>query len=52
MVRILVGTLIEVGSGNRKPEEIQDILKKKDRQCAGKTAPAQGLYLWKVFYES
>jgi tRNA pseudouridine38-40 synthase len=52
MVRILVGTLIEVGSGKRVPGEIPDILKKKDRQFAGKTAPAQGLYLWKVFYES
>jgi tRNA pseudouridine38-40 synthase len=50
MVRILVGTLVEVGSGKRTPEEIVEILEKKDRRFAGKTAPGQGLYLWKVFY--
>lgn len=50
MVRILVGTLIEVGSGKRQPEEIVEILEKKDRRYAGKTAPGQGLYLWQVFY--
>ncbi|WP_179292728.1 tRNA pseudouridine(38-40) synthase TruA [Bacillus sp. 7884-1] len=50
MVRILVGTLIEVGSGKRKSEEIVEILEKRDRRCAGKTAPGQGLYLWQVFY--
>jgi tRNA pseudouridine38-40 synthase len=51
MVRILTGTLLEVGLGKRKPEEMPDILVKADRRYAGKTAPAQGLYLWKVFYE-
>jgi len=51
MVRILTGTLLEVGTGKRRPEEIVDILDQKDRRFAGKTAPAQGLYLWKVFYE-
>lgn len=50
MVRILVGTLLEVGSGARNPSEILDILEKKDRRFAGKTAPAHGLYLWKVHY--
>lgn len=50
MVRILVGTLVEVGSGKRQPEEIVEILEKKDRRYAGKTAPGQGLYLWKVYY--
>jgi len=50
MVRILTGTLLEVGTGKRRPEEIVDILDQKDRRFAGKTAPAQGLYLWKVFY--
>lgn len=50
MVRILVGTLIEVGSGKRQPEEIVEILEKRDRRYAGKTAPGQGLYLWKVVY--
>jgi tRNA pseudouridine38-40 synthase len=51
MVRILVGTLLEIGSGERKPTEIQKILEAKDRRLAGKTAPANGLYLWKVFYK-
>lgn len=51
MVRILVGTLLEIGSGEKKPEDIQKILAEKDRRLAGKTAPANGLYLWKVFYE-
>ena len=51
MVRILVGTLLEVGSGKMAPGDIIEILNKKDRSFAGKTAPAQGLYLWKVFYK-
>ncbi|MFF2450183.1 tRNA pseudouridine(38-40) synthase TruA [Neobacillus sp. NPDC058068] len=50
MVRILVGTLLAVGSGDFSPEEIPVIIEKKDRRFAGKTAPAQGLYLWEVFY--
>ncbi|QED45976.1 tRNA pseudouridine(38-40) synthase TruA [Cytobacillus dafuensis] len=50
MVRILVGTLLEVGVGDRDPESILDILDKKDRSYAGKTAPGHGLYLWNVFY--
>jgi len=50
MVRILVGTLLEVGCGERSPDEMPAILEKKDRSAAGKTAPAHGLYLWKVFY--
>lgn len=50
MVRIIVGTLLEVGSGKRKPADMAEILEKKDRRLAGKTAPAHGLYLWKVFY--
>jgi tRNA pseudouridine38-40 synthase len=51
MVRILVGTLLEVGSGERTPEDIPIILAHKDRRLAGKTAPPHGLYLWEVFYE-
>lgn len=51
MVRILVGTLLEVGSGRRDPETMEQILLQKDRTAAGKTAPPHGLYLWKVFYE-
>lgn len=50
MVRILVGTLLEVGAGERKPSEMAEILSGKDRRLSGKTAPAHGLYLWEVFY--
>ncbi|MDC3417828.1 tRNA pseudouridine(38-40) synthase TruA [Aquibacillus salsiterrae] len=52
MVRILVGTLLEVGRGERNPTDLKQILQAKDRSCAGKTAPPQGLYLWNVKYES
>jgi tRNA pseudouridine38-40 synthase len=51
MVRILVGTLLEVGSGNLCSEDMKKILDAKDRNQAGKTAPPHGLYLWKVDYE-
>lgn len=50
MVRNMVGLLIEIGEGKRRPEEIMDILKHEDRTYAGKTAPACGLYLKNVFY--
>ena len=50
MVRNMVGLLIEIGEGKRKPEEIIDILKHEDRRFAGKTAPSCGLYLRNVFY--
>ena len=50
MVRILTGTLIEVGQGQRKAESMGEILEKKDRQYAGKTAPAQGLIMMEVHY--
>lgn len=50
MVRIITGTLYEVGTGQRAPEEIPEILKKQDRQAAGITAPPQGLTLLKVLY--
>ncbi|MEH7072394.1 tRNA pseudouridine(38-40) synthase TruA [Neobacillus drentensis] len=51
MVRILVGTLLEVGSGDRSPEDIPIIIAHKDRTRSGKTAPSHGLYLWEVFYD-
>lgn len=51
MVRILVGTLLQVGTGEIAADEIPAILAKKDRIYAGKTAPPQGLYLWTVEYE-
>lgn len=50
MVRNMVGTLIDVGEGKIKSEEIIDILNKEDRKAAGKTASAEGLYLKNVFY--
>ncbi|HIU51289.1 MAG TPA: tRNA pseudouridine(38-40) synthase TruA [Candidatus Merdicola faecigallinarum] len=51
MVRIIAGTLVEVGLEKIKPEEIPDIIKSKNRQKAGKTLPAHGLYLVCVDYE-
>ncbi|NMD72395.1 tRNA pseudouridine(38-40) synthase TruA [Bacillus sp. DNRA2] len=50
MVRILVGTLLEVGACERDAASIPLILSSKDRTKAGKTAPAHGLFLWEVFY--
>ena len=50
MVRILTGTLIEVGRGKRKPAEMGDVIGAKDRGAAGFTAPAQGLFLVEVDY--
>lgn len=50
MVRILTGTLIEVGRGMRSPEDMKGILQAKDRGAAGFTAPAQGLFLVEVIY--
>lgn len=50
MVRIISGTLVDVGLGNIKPEEIPKIIEGKDRSKAGKTLPPQGLYLVKVEY--
>lgn len=51
MVRNMVGTLIDVGKGKFKPDEIPDIFAAKDRCRAGQTAPAKGLTLVKVEYE-
>jgi tRNA pseudouridine38-40 synthase len=51
MVRILVGTLLEVGNGRRAADTMQGLLASKDRTLAGKTAPGHGLYLWQVFYD-
>ncbi len=51
MVRIIAGTLVEVGLGKIHPKEIPNIIKEKERQKAGKTLPPQGLYLVKVEYE-
>ncbi|RAT99757.1 tRNA pseudouridine(38-40) synthase TruA [Brevibacillus sp. Leaf182] len=50
MVRIIVGTLVEVGQGKRSPTELREILAACDREKAGKTAPAKGLTMWEVVY--
>ena len=50
MVRNIVGTLIEIGEGKRKSEEIIDVLNAMDRSKAGKTANPEGLYLKDVYY--
>jgi len=50
MVRIITGTLIDVGIGKIEPGEIPEIIKSRDRARAGATAPPQGLYLEKVYY--
>lgn len=50
MVRNIVGTLIEIGEGKRRSEEIITILNEEDRTKAGKTANPEGLYLKNVFY--
>ena len=50
MVRIISGTLLDVGIGKIKPEEIREIIESKDRKRAGKTLPAHGLCLVEVNY--
>ncbi len=50
MVRILTGTLIEIGMGDRLPSQIPTILEGLDRSLAGFTAPPQGLFLVEVYY--
>ena len=50
MVRILSGTLLEVGQGKRTPESMYELLEERNRSLAGATAPAKGLCLLKVDY--
>ena len=50
MVRIISGTLVDVGLGKIKADEIPEIIESKDRNKAGKTLPAHGLYLVEVKY--
>lgn len=50
MVRIIAGTLVEVGRGHIKPEEVAGIIAVKDRAKAGPTAPARGLRLVEIEY--
>ena len=51
MVRIICGTVVDVGLGKINEAEIEDIINSGDRTRAGKTLPPHGLYLVKVFYE-
>lgn len=50
MVRIISGTIVDVGLGKITPNQIPDIINAKDRTKAGKTLPASGLYLVEVYY--
>ena len=51
MVRIIAGTLLEVGMGAYPPEHVEEILDARDRQAAGRTAPARGLTLVSMEYQ-
>ncbi len=51
MVRIISGTLVDVGIGKLQPEDISNIIESQKRENAGKTLPPQGLYLVNVEYE-
>lgn len=50
MVRIIAGTLVNVGEGKISPDDAEKIIAAEDRSAAGITAPPDGLYLWDVFY--
>ena len=51
MVRIIAGTLVEVGFGKIEPSQIKEIIKSEKRENAGKTLPPNGLYLLRVMYD-
>ena len=51
MVRIIVGTLVDVGRGKQPPEWVGEVLVARDRAKAGQTAPPEGLVLWHVDYD-
>lgn len=48
MVRAMVGTLLDIGQGRQSVEELEEILKSKDRKRAGRSVPAHGLYLSEI----
>lgn len=50
MARILAGTLVEIGQNKRPPDSVRRALEERDRNRAGKTAPARGLFLMEVRY--
>ena len=51
MVRIIAGTLMQVGSGLYPPEQVKEMIEAKDRQKAGPTAVAKGLRLVKIEFQ-
>jgi tRNA pseudouridine38-40 synthase len=51
MVRSMVGTMVDVGLGKRRPGDIMGILAQRDRAAAGEPAPPHGLCLWDVGYD-
>lgn len=51
MVRAIVGTMVEVGSGKIKPEDLRKVIENKNRNSAGTSAPAHGLFLVDVGYD-
>ncbi|MBQ3008542.1 MAG: tRNA pseudouridine(38-40) synthase TruA [Oscillospiraceae bacterium] len=51
MVRIMVGTLLDVGKGITDPDHVKDVIDACDRSAAGSTAPPQGLFLTQVYYD-
>lgn len=52
MIRIMVGTLVYIGLGKIQMEDLTKIIQGRDRTLAGPTAPSQGLFLEKVYYDS
>jgi tRNA pseudouridine38-40 synthase len=50
MVRSMVGTMVEIGIGKRRPGDVMTIFRRGDRAAAGQPAPPQGLCLWEVGY--
>jgi tRNA pseudouridine38-40 synthase len=50
MVRSIVGALVKVGEGRMTVEQLQKLVKAKKRSALVETAPAHGLFLWRVFY--
>ena len=50
MVRAIVGSLVDVGKGNKTPKWIESVLVANDRKAAGENAPANGLVFWHVEY--
>jgi len=52
MVRIITGTLVDIGRGQLEPQDMRRIIDSRDRTQAGHTAPPHGLMLWQINYEA